>query len=254
MPVIATAQANVIDINDSITAHLDSENGVVSVNTSGTPFQAVNLKTTLSIFKGNVLQEGWSFSHVATNLTVTGSTINYTYQIQVTGISSDSGNVVITAQKTGFPSISKKYTVTKVYQGQTADPAILENIQQDLLNKGQALEAQSSLISTLSNKVDEVESTYGVEILSSNGDVFRLTQEFETTLEARVMQGGEDISAYFLDEDFRWSRYSGELNTQEDALWNDAHYSIGGRFLTITQTDVLGRSVFNCTLLNKRRT
>jgi hypothetical protein len=97
------------------------------------------------------------------------------------------------------------------------------------------------------------EDAYRVEVVSSNGSVFRMGQEFSTTLEARVIQGSEDISEDFLDEDFRWYRESGSNYEHDDSVWNDAHYSIGGRFLTITQDDALGRSVFNCELLNKRK-
>nr|WP_321263301.1 hypothetical protein [uncultured Sphaerochaeta sp.] len=94
------------------------------------------------------------------------------------------------------------------------------------------------------------EDAYQLQIISHNGTVFRTTDTFSTVMEARVWQGGEDITANFTDEDFRWRRVSED--THADELWNAAHYSTGGRTLTITQDDVVGRSNFFCDLLRER--
>lgn len=94
------------------------------------------------------------------------------------------------------------------------------------------------------------EDAYQLQIISHNGTVFRTTDIFSTVMEARVWQGGEEITASFLDEDFRWRRVSED--TSADELWNAAHYSTGGRTLTITQDDVVGRSNFFCDLLRER--
>ena len=94
------------------------------------------------------------------------------------------------------------------------------------------------------------EDALQVHIISDRGTTFRMGQGFCTTLEARVFQGGLDVTGAYLDSDFRWYRTSGD--TRGDELWNSAHYSTGGRALVITHDDVAGRSNFFCDLLVKR--
>ncbi len=94
------------------------------------------------------------------------------------------------------------------------------------------------------------EAAYQTEVISQQGTVFRMGQGFSTVLEVRVYQGGEDITAEFTDADFRWRRTSGD--EYADSLWNSAHYSTGGKTITITQDDAVGRSAFFCDLLTKR--
>jgi len=94
------------------------------------------------------------------------------------------------------------------------------------------------------------EDAYHVQVISDQGTTFRMGQGFSTTLEARVFQGGVDVTEAYLDGDFRWYRTSSD--THADDIWNSAHYSTGGRVLTITQDDVAGRSNFFCDLLIKR--
>ena len=65
-----------------------------------------------------------------------------------------------------------------------------------------------------------------LQILSTNGDIFRPALT-DTTLEAHIFQSGQDITDQYLPSRFRWSRTSGD--TQSDAVWNSAHYSTGGR-------------------------
>lgn len=94
------------------------------------------------------------------------------------------------------------------------------------------------------------EDAYSVEVISQNGTVFRMGQPFTTTFEVRVKQGGEDITDLFTDADFRWRRTSSDQYS--DAIWNSAHFSTGGKTLTITQSDTAGDSSFFCDLLTKR--
>lgn len=99
-------------------------------------------------------------------------------------------------------------------------------------------------------KGDKGEDAYQVQVVSNQGTVFRMGQGFSTILEAKVFHGGEEITHLFSDPDFRWSRTS--TDACGDAIWNAAHYSTGGKVLTITQEDVAGRSNFFCDLLTKR--
>ena len=111
--------------------------------------------------------------------------------------------------------------------------------------------AKSGFI-TLSKEIPgpKGEDSYSVEVVSQNGTVFRMGQPFTTTFEVRVKQGGEDITGLFTDADFRWRRTSSDQYS--DAIWNSAHFSTGGKTLTITQSDTAGKSSFFCDLLTKR--
>ncbi|MDX9776789.1 MAG: hypothetical protein RBT40_12710, partial [Petrimonas sp.] len=94
------------------------------------------------------------------------------------------------------------------------------------------------------------EDAYQVQVLCSQGTVFRQGQDFNAQLVARVWQGTQEITDSFGDTDFRWSRSSED--TQGDEVWNSSHYSTGGKTLHITHNDVAGKSVFNCDLLHER--
>lgn len=94
------------------------------------------------------------------------------------------------------------------------------------------------------------EDAYQTQIISHNGTTFRMSQPFETVLEVRVWQGGEDITSLFGETDFRWRRTSSD--SHGDDVWNSAHYSVGGKMLTITKDDVAGKTNFFCDLLTKR--
>lgn len=94
------------------------------------------------------------------------------------------------------------------------------------------------------------EDVYQVQVLCSQGTVFRQGQDFNAQLVARVWQGTQEITDSFVDTDFRWSRSSED--TQGDEVWNSSHYSTGGKTLQITHNDVAGKSVFNCDLLRER--
>jgi hypothetical protein len=105
---------------------------------------------------------------------------------------------------------------------------------------------------TLSEEVQgpKGEDAYQTQVISHGGTVFRMGENFSTTMEVKVWQGGEEITDLFSDEDFRWRRTSND--SYQDGLWNSAHYSTGGKVITITQDDVVGRSNFFCDLLTKR--
>jgi hypothetical protein len=111
---------------------------------------------------------------------------------------------------------------------------------------------ESSGIITVSKEIPgpKGEDAYQVQIISLNGTVFRMDGTLSTTLEVRVWQGGEEITDLFTDADFRWRRTSNE--PYQDTLWNSAHYASGGKSITITQEDVIGRCSFFCDLLRER--
>ncbi len=96
-------------------------------------------------------------------------------------------------------------------------------------------------------KGDEGEDAYYIEIFSSRGNFFRQGQ-VSTVLTVYVFRNGEDITDLYTDSDFRWSRSSDD--PVSDEVWNQNHYSTGGKSITITPDDVDKRAVFNCELLS----
>ena len=95
-------------------------------------------------------------------------------------------------------------------------------------------------------KGEKGEDAISLQIISLNGDIFRPALT-DTTLEAHVYQNGQDITDQYLPSRFRWSRTSGD--TQSDAVWNSAHYSTGGKSIQITDSDVEKRATFFCELI-----
>ncbi len=83
-------------------------------------------------------------------------------------------------------------------------------------------------------------------VVSDQGNIFRPALT-DTTLEARVYQEGEEITASYEASRFRWTRSS--LDTTADAIWNSAHYSVGTKTLHITDEDVESRATFFCELI-----
>lgn len=87
--------------------------------------------------------------------------------------------------------------------------------------------------------------TYDVEIISTNGVIFKNGQ-INTTLIAIVRQGTKDVTSTIDASRFRWTRVSDD--SAGDELWNQSHYG-GSREITITKDDVKVRATFNCEIL-----
>ncbi|PKL12364.1 MAG: hypothetical protein CVV52_10355 [Spirochaetae bacterium HGW-Spirochaetae-8] len=118
MTHVSTGQFTITDLHDLTYAQLSSESGLVPVDSAGTPKTSLStspLTTQMSVYKGNVLQTGWTFSRTQTSLT--SSIDSGTGVLTVTAIAADSSYADITATKNGEPSITKRYVITKVYQG-----------------------------------------------------------------------------------------------------------------------------------------
>ena len=82
-----------------------------------------------------------------------------------------------------------------------------------------------------------------VVIISSNGMIFRSNDtSFVTTLEARVFQGGKDVTSLITGDHFRWKRASGD--EEADRKWNNLHYALTGNTIDLTLSDIRGRCSF----------
>ncbi|WP_417186961.1 hypothetical protein [Bacteroides sp.] len=96
---------------------------------------------------------------------------------------------------------------------------------------------------TISKQYDGADS-YSVYIASHNGNVFR-NGIISTTLSARVLKGGEDVTELIPDKNFSWTRTGN--NPADDALWNSAPHT--GKLLEITGEDVYRKAVFDCEVI-----
>ena len=172
MPIIATGQATIIDINDIVEMRLTHDNAFIPVDSAGVPFSVVSVATTITILKGSIPQNGWQFD--VTNHEVSSIFNSETQTLTITGITADSGYVDITASKEYEITIVKRFSATKVYQGQVADPSILQAIQGELSEQGIALSEQGSDLLSLAGRMSTVEgdtSTNIADILSLSGRV-----------------------------------------------------------------------------------
>ena len=100
---------------------------------------------------------------------------------------------------------------------------------------------------TVEESIEEVKNdvTYDVEIISTNGNVFKNGQ-ISTKLIAIVRRGANDVTSTIDANRFRWTRVSADPSG--DALWNQAHFG-GTKEVNLTAADVYVRATFNCEIL-----
>ena len=108
----------VADGKEAVTAVLSNDSHNIPCNTSGTPSTYAGAVTTMSVFVGATdTSTSWTYTATPTNVTGTASNNNRTYT--VTGISADTGYVDITATRSGYSSVTKRFTLAKSKQGNT---------------------------------------------------------------------------------------------------------------------------------------
>lgn len=102
----------------AITGVLSNESHVVPTDSAGNNGNYTGAATTLTIYKGLTDDSAnWTYSVVKTNVTCAEAT-NSRVQT-VTALSADVGYVDITATRTGYASITKRFTLTKGKTGAT---------------------------------------------------------------------------------------------------------------------------------------
>jgi len=94
--------------------------------------------------------------------------------------------------------------------------------------------------------LDEINSKkmYRVTIESDNGNIFK-NGDVNCTLRCRVYSWDDEITDDINAAYFKWTRKS--KDTAGDTQWN-ANHSGGAKTITLTPSDVYGRSVFYCTV------
>ena len=79
-----------------------------------------------------------------------------------------------------------------------------------------------------------------IQILSSNGDVFK-NNVISTSLSAKVYKGGEDITDFIDASNFSWLK----INADESV---DTTWSKTGKTIKLTSSDISSRATFICTV------
>ena len=98
----------------------------------------------------------------------------------------------------------------------------------------------------LGDDIDEINSKkmYRVVSESNNGNIFK-NGDINCTLSCRVYSWDDEVTNDINAANFVWTRKSS--NTASDTQWN-ANHSGGTKSITLTPSDVWGRSVFYCTV------
>lgn len=103
----------------SITMLLSNESHTIPTDSAGANGVFTGCETTVAIYDG-VINDTANWTITATPTNVTGSYTSATKTYTVTGMSSDVGYVDISATRTGFPTLSKRMTISKSKAGSNA--------------------------------------------------------------------------------------------------------------------------------------
>lgn len=118
--VVCTGQATIVDANDGLTITLTNEAVVVAAAPDGTVASLSGVVTTATVLLGGVDDSAnWTLT-AGTTSGMTGTLSGKTYT--VTGVSSDTAYVDLTASRTGYASLTKRFSVSKSKQGVTGAP------------------------------------------------------------------------------------------------------------------------------------
>ena len=108
--------------SDAVYMDLTNENATVTCNAEGVVTGSIP-GSTAKVYVGTTLDGAWSFSGSFSGCT--GSVNASTGAITVTGLTSDSGSVTVTATKRGYASLTAVYSLSKAYPGPNGEPAVV---------------------------------------------------------------------------------------------------------------------------------
>ena len=111
--------------SDAVYMDLTNENASVTCNTEGVVTGSIP-GSTAKVYVGTTLDGAWSFSGSFSGCT--GSVNASTGAITVTGLTSDSGSVTVTATKRGYASLTAVYSLSKAYPGANGEPAVVYSV------------------------------------------------------------------------------------------------------------------------------
>lgn len=115
MPIVSTGHITITDIKDTVGLVLTNEAVVVAAAPDGTVASLSGVATTASVLLGGVDDSAnWALT-AGTPSGMTGTLSGKTYT--VTGVSADTAYVDLTASRTGYSSLTKRFSVSKSKQG-----------------------------------------------------------------------------------------------------------------------------------------
>ena len=86
--------------------------------------------------------------------------------------------------------------------------------------------------------------SYTINILTSDGNIYKYNQPFSCILSAQVLENNNDITNTLEDYRFNWKRKTTDIFADEQ--WNTSSKALYHKQITITNEDCIGRTVFDC--------
>lgn len=115
MSIVAVGQITIADVNDGLNATLTQESYVIATDANGAGGDYSGAATTISVRTGVIdSTAGWTITANAAP-GVVGNLVDATYTVASMVV--DTGYVDLTASRTGFPSLTARFNVTKARQG-----------------------------------------------------------------------------------------------------------------------------------------
>lgn len=191
---------------------LSKDTHIFNTNFDGVVSSYDGASTQVFVYSGSTDESNlWTLSVTDHTPGIVFYLVNNTITLASVPTNTDSGYITITATRAGFSDLVKAFNFAKVK--------------------------------------DAV--TYNVIIESSNGDVFKPGQAFETLLSARVFKNDQEVTDDIPASNFRWTRvsYDPQPSPNDDSTWNQT-YSSGYKSITISISDVWQRATFHCDILN----
>jgi hypothetical protein len=165
----------VVDGTDTITAVLSNESATVPADSTGAVTSFAGANTTMSVYVGATDDSAnWTFAATKTNVTCTELTTSRTQT--VTALSALSGYIDITASKTGYSSITKRFNVNKSLNGANGtSPLVYDIVTSTPVIVKDAVDAATTgtytSITIQGKKYDGSTTTnYGWVTVTANGD------------------------------------------------------------------------------------
>lgn len=124
MPTVATGQITIVDTNDGVSLQLDRPAFVAAVAADGTALAGsyTGCDATAKVYLGSTDDTAnWTIT-CAPSAGITGSKTGNTYT--VTAMSTDSGEVVFSATRNGYPTLTTTFDVTKAKAGAQGAPGV----------------------------------------------------------------------------------------------------------------------------------
>lgn len=120
-----------------------------------------------------------------------------------------------------------------------------KNINAKAVYKAIVIDTNGKERATQDVTVFNVDETMEIVVKSSNGLLFK-NGVIQTTLNAIVYRGKNDITALLDANQFRWTKTLSDGTPDED--WNNRHAG-GTKSITVTASDIYRRATFNCEIV-----